>query len=70
MNGRLNSAKPAFEKFVFTKTHKTNARTEVEIAMFENNVVVCRFVQDLHFFVAEGHDESELALATALVSSI
>ncbi|KAI3716360.1 hypothetical protein L6452_23642 [Arctium lappa] len=34
--------------------------------MFENNVVVYRFVQDLHFFVTGGHDENELALATVL----
>ncbi|KAJ9537600.1 hypothetical protein OSB04_030333 [Centaurea solstitialis] len=61
-----NSAKLAFEKFVFTKTQKTNARSEVEISLFENNVVVYRFMQDLHFFVTGGHDENELALATVL----
>nr|GEY08520.1 coatomer subunit zeta-1-like [Tanacetum cinerariifolium] len=60
-----NSAKLAFEKFVFTKTQKTNARTE-EIGMFENNIVVYRFIQDLHFFVTGGDDENELALATVL----
>ncbi|BBH01062.1 SNARE-like superfamily protein [Prunus dulcis] len=46
-----NSAKESFEKAVFTKTQKTNARTEAEIAMFENTIVVYKFVQDLHFFV-------------------
>ncbi|KAL7597961.1 coatomer subunit zeta-1 [Lactuca sativa] len=61
-----NSTKLAFEKLVFTKTQKTNARTEAEIAMFENNVVVYRFIQDLHFFVTGGDDENELALATVL----
>ncbi|PWA70838.1 coatomer subunit zeta-1 [Artemisia annua] len=61
-----NSAKLAFEKFVFTKTQKTNARTEAEIAMFENNIVVYRFIQDLHFFVTGGDDENELALAAVL----
>ncbi|KAK9913593.1 hypothetical protein M0R45_037404 [Rubus argutus] len=35
-----NNAKEAFEKAVFTKTQKTNARTEAEIAMFENSIVV------------------------------
>ncbi|KAG8385341.1 hypothetical protein BUALT_Bualt03G0032700 [Buddleja alternifolia] len=61
-----NNAKEAFEKTVFTKTQKTNARTEVEIAMFENNIVVYKFVQDLHFFVTGGENENELILATVL----
>ncbi|KAI6705824.1 hypothetical protein NL676_008786 [Syzygium grande] len=61
-----NSAKEAFEKAVFTKTQKNNARTEAEIAMFENNVVVYKFVQNLHFFVTGGEDENELILATVL----
>ncbi|KAF8388795.1 hypothetical protein HHK36_025475 [Tetracentron sinense] len=61
-----NNAKLAFEKSVFTKTQKTNARTEAEIAMFENNVVVYKFSQDLHFFVTGGDDENELILATVL----
>ncbi|KAK4399312.1 Coatomer subunit zeta-1 [Sesamum angolense] len=47
-----NSAKEAFEKAIFTKTQKTNARTEAEIAMFENNIIVYKFVQDLHFYVS------------------
>lgn len=34
--------------------------------MFENNIVVYRFVQDLHFFVTGGDDENELILATVL----
>ncbi|KAJ0075036.1 hypothetical protein Patl1_33559 [Pistacia atlantica] len=49
-----NGAKLAFEKNVFIKTLKTNARMEgylSEIAMFQNNIVVYKFVQDLHFFV-------------------
>ncbi|GAY35063.1 hypothetical protein CUMW_014070 [Citrus unshiu] len=61
-----NSAKEAFEKAVFTKTQKTNARTEAEIAMLEGNVIVYKFVQDLHFFVTGGEDENELILATVL----
>ncbi|KAL6562017.1 Coatomer subunit zeta-2 [Orobanche gracilis] len=78
-----NNAKEAFEKAVFTKTHKTNARTEggrrhlpppwlrpayrnAEIAMFENNIIVYKFVQDLHFYVTGGEDENELILATVL----
>ena len=34
--------------------------------MFENNIVVYKFVQDLHFFVTGGEDENEIILATVL----
>lgn len=34
--------------------------------MFENNIVVYKFAQDLHFFVTGGEDENELILATVL----
>ncbi|XVF25520.1 hypothetical protein REPUB_Repub13aG0219700 [Reevesia pubescens] len=61
-----NSAKEAFEKAVFSKTQKTNARTEAEITMFENYIVVYKFVQDLHFFVTGGENENEIILATVL----
>ncbi|CAM8949879.1 unnamed protein product [Rhodiola kirilowii] len=61
-----NSAKLAFEKSVFTKTQKTNARSEAEITMLENNIIVYKFVQDLHFFVTGGDDENELILSTVL----
>ncbi|KAJ4950014.1 hypothetical protein NE237_026846 [Protea cynaroides] len=60
------NAKLAFEKSVFTKTQKTNARTEAEIAMLDNNIIVYKFVQDLHFFVTGGDDENELILSTVL----
>lgn len=61
-----NAAKLAYEKSVFTKTQKTNARTEAEITMFDNNIVVYKFVQDLHFFVTGGDDENELILDAVL----
>ncbi|THU46126.1 hypothetical protein C4D60_Mb09t01650 [Musa balbisiana] len=60
------SAKLAFEKSVFTKTQKTNARTEAEIVMFDGYIAVYKFIQDLHFFVTGGDDENELILATVL----
>ncbi|CAI8610188.1 unnamed protein product [Vicia faba] len=41
-------------------TVKTNARTEAEITLLENNIIVYKFVQDLHFFVTGGDDENEL----------
>ncbi|KAL5705972.1 Coatomer subunit zeta-1 [Ranunculus cassubicifolius] len=60
------NAKLAFEKSVFTKTQKSNARTEAEISMFDSSIVVYKFIQDLHFFVVGGDDENELILSTVL----
>lgn len=37
-----------------------------EITMVENNIIVYKFVQDLHFFVTGGDEENELILATVL----
>ncbi|XP_008788080.2 coatomer subunit zeta-2-like [Phoenix dactylifera] len=61
-----HSAKLAFEKSVFTKTQKTNARNEAEIVMFDGYIVVYKFIQDLHFFLIGGDDENELILAAVL----
>ncbi|OAY71839.1 Coatomer subunit zeta-2 [Ananas comosus] len=61
-----HAAKLAFEKSVFTKTLKTNARTEAEITMFDGYLVVYKFIHDLHFFVTAGDDENELILASVL----
>ncbi|KAH8514490.1 hypothetical protein H0E87_007354, partial [Populus deltoides] len=61
-----NSAKLAFEKSLFAKTMKSNARTEAEITMFDSNIVIYKFVQDLHFYVTGGEDENELILAAVL----
>ncbi|XP_010430086.1 PREDICTED: coatomer subunit zeta-1-like [Camelina sativa] len=61
-----NTAKEAFEKAVFTKTQKTSSRTEVEVTELENNIIVYKFAQDLHFFVTGGNEENELILASVL----
>ncbi|KAL8142791.1 hypothetical protein V2J09_015823 [Rumex salicifolius] len=61
-----NSSKLAYEKSVFTKTQKTNARSEAEITMFDSYIVVYKFIQDLHFFVTGGDDENELILDAVL----
>ncbi|XP_010537587.1 PREDICTED: coatomer subunit zeta-3-like isoform X2 [Tarenaya hassleriana] len=61
-----NAAKLAFEKSVFSKTSKTNARTEAEISLLDNNIVVYKFAQDLHFFVTGGENENELILSSVL----
>lgn len=34
--------------------------------MFDSNIVIYKFVQDLHFFVTGGDEENELILATVL----
>ncbi|GMI72377.1 hypothetical protein like AT3G09800 [Hibiscus trionum] len=61
-----HSAKLNFEKSLFARTLKSNARTEAEITMFDSNIVIYKFVQDLHFFITGGDDENELVLATVL----
>ncbi|KAK2653126.1 hypothetical protein Ddye_012982 [Dipteronia dyeriana] len=48
-----NVAKLAFEKNVFIKTMKTNARMEADITILDDNIIIYKFVQDLHFFVTE-----------------
>jgi hypothetical protein len=37
-----------------------------EIILLENQVVVYKFVQDLHFFVTGGDEENELILSSVL----
>lgn len=37
-----------------------------EITMLESNIIVYKFVQDLHFFVTGGDDENELILTNVL----
>ncbi|CAA7029644.1 unnamed protein product [Microthlaspi erraticum] len=61
-----NATKEAFEKSVFTKTQKTNARAEVEVTAMENNIIVYKVAQDLHFFVTGGEEENELVLESVL----
>lgn len=34
--------------------------------MFENNIIVYKFVQDLHFYVTGGEEENEVILASVL----
>lgn len=34
--------------------------------MFDNYIIVYKFIQDLHFFVIGADDENELILATVL----
>ena len=60
------AAQSKFEKSVFQKTSRSNARGEAEITMFDNVIVVYKFVGDLHFYVTGSADENELVLNTVL----
>ncbi|MBA0868340.1 hypothetical protein Goshw_012028, partial [Gossypium schwendimanii] len=41
-------------------------KNAAEITIFDSNIVIYKFVQDLHFFITGGDDENELLLATVL----
>mmetsp|Transcript_38684 Transcript_38684/g.61982 ORF Transcript_38684/g.61982 Transcript_38684/m.61982 type:complete len:178 (-) Transcript_38684:268-801(-) len=56
----------AYERAIFAKTSRTNARGEAEIALLDKHLVVYKFVSDLHFYVTGGVDENEIILATVL----
>ncbi|KAI3434836.1 hypothetical protein D9Q98_002891 [Chlorella vulgaris] len=64
----LNSvtAQANYEKSVFVKTSRTNARGEAEIIMFDDVVVVYKFLGDLMFYVTGDQDENEVVLYTVL----
>jgi len=55
-----------FERSLFVKTCRTNARGEAEIIMFDNHVVVYKFISDVYFYVVAGVDENEIATAQVL----
>lgn len=38
----------------------------VEVMALEKNIIVYKFVEDLHFFVTGGEEENELILASVL----
>ncbi|KAK0596945.1 hypothetical protein LWI29_020415 [Acer saccharum] len=61
-----NVTKLAFEKNMFIKTMKTNARMEADITILDDNIIVYKFVQDLHFFVTGSVKENELLLSSVL----
>ncbi|KAK9228785.1 hypothetical protein WN944_021741 [Citrus x changshan-huyou] len=50
----------------FSKADKMTGLNAAEIVMFQDNIVVYKFVQDLHFFVTGGDHENELLLAAVL----
>eukprot|EP00899_Mesostigma_viride_P020523 jgi/Mesvir1/28472/Mv15893-RA.1 len=60
------SAQQTFEKSLFTKTQRVNARGEPEIIIFDNVITVFKFVSDLHIYVTGSQDENELILVSVL----
>lgn len=55
-----------FEKLLWSKTSRTNARGEAEIIMFDNYIVVYKYIGDLMFYVTGGLEENELVLYQVL----
>jgi hypothetical protein len=62
------TAQSNFEKSVFAKTRATNARGEVkaEVALFDNVVVLYKFMGDLLFYVTASQEENELVMYSVL----
>ncbi|PSC76108.1 Coatomer subunit zeta-2 [Micractinium conductrix] len=60
------AAQANYEKNVFAKTARTNARGEAEITMFDDVVVVYKFLGDLMFYVTGDQDENEVVLYSVL----
>eukprot|EP00197_Chlamydomonas_leiostraca_P007747 CAMPEP_0202884658 /NCGR_PEP_ID=MMETSP1391-20130828/41256_1 /ASSEMBLY_ACC=CAM_ASM_000867 /TAXON_ID=1034604 /ORGANISM="Chlamydomonas leiostraca, Strain SAG 11-49" /LENGTH=173 /DNA_ID=CAMNT_0049567879 /DNA_START=121 /DNA_END=642 /DNA_ORIENTATION=- len=59
-------AQSNFEKSLWNKTSRTNARQEAEIVMFDNYIMVYKYLGDLMFYVTGSQDENELILYTVL----
>ncbi|GAX84341.1 hypothetical protein CEUSTIGMA_g11763.t1 [Chlamydomonas eustigma] len=55
-----------FEKSLWAKTNRMNARQEAEIIMFDNYIVVYKYLGDLMFYVTGSQDENELILYSVL----
>eukprot|EP00199_Chlamydomonas_sp_CCMP681_P006377 CAMPEP_0119108756 /NCGR_PEP_ID=MMETSP1180-20130426/15641_1 /TAXON_ID=3052 ORGANISM="Chlamydomonas cf sp, Strain CCMP681" /NCGR_SAMPLE_ID=MMETSP1180 /ASSEMBLY_ACC=CAM_ASM_000741 /LENGTH=185 /DNA_ID=CAMNT_0007094409 /DNA_START=144 /DNA_END=701 /DNA_ORIENTATION=- len=60
------AAQAEFEKSLWTKTSRTNARQEAEIVMLDSNIMVYKYLGDLMFYVVGSQDENELILYTIL----
>ncbi|KAG1661091.1 hypothetical protein FOA52_012080 [Chlamydomonas sp. UWO 241] len=55
-----------YEKTLWNKTRTTNARQEAEIVMFEDYIVVYKYLGDLMFYVTGSVNENELMLYAVL----
>eukprot|EP00775_Hariotina_reticulata_P001921 gene1921-2253_t len=60
------SSQANYEKAVFAKTSRTNARGEAEIVMFDEHLVVYKCLGDLMFYVTGALTENELILYAVL----
>lgn len=60
------SAQSNFEKSLWAKTSRTNARQEAEVIMFDDYLVVYKYLGDLMFYVVGSQAENELVLYTVL----
>lgn len=58
----------AFEKKLFDKTMRTNAKNEAEIIMFDNMVTVFRNSADIWFYIVGCQSENELILVNVLTA--
>ena len=56
----------AYERQIFAKTARNNARGDAEIILVDDKVVVYKFAADLHFYVTGSADENEIILSTVL----
>jgi len=58
----------AFETSLYEKTVRTNARGDAEIIMFDDLIVVYKFINDIHFYATASADENELVLHAVLLA--
>ena len=56
----------AFERSLYQKTIRSSARNDPEVVMFDGNIVVYKFISDLHFYVTAEDHENELILLSVL----
>eukprot|EP00798_Chlamydomonas_sp_ICE-L_P022998 gene22998-30186_t len=60
------STQSSFEKSLWNKTSRANARQEAEIVLFDDNIAVYKYVGDLMFYVTGSQDDNELILYAVL----
>ena len=56
----------AFERSLYQKTIRSSARNDPEVVMFDGNIVVYKFISDVHFYVTAEDHENELILLSVL----
>merc|ERR1712008_669547 len=61
-------AETTFEKKLYDKTMRTNAKNEAEVIMFDNIVTVYRNSADVWFYVVGSQAENELILVHVLMA--